>query len=175
MGYILGHGGNGKTAKLFFDPGTTLEYSTHGIDHAALAYEYVTGRGMINMQSKHCFVRWASNGGVSNSARRRKHGDHASHTMGVSARDLARIAYCMLREGQWDGRQVCRCFSGANAAPTHSVVGVTSKSFGRDARSWSHGWELPALEGGEQASGHTTRCSFQARLRWAVNCVYPKS
>ncbi len=36
------------------------------------------------------------------------------------------------------------------AAPTHNVTGVTKKSFGRDARSWSHGWELPALEGGEK-------------------------
>jgi len=27
-GYALGHGGDGKTAKLFFDPGTDLQYST---------------------------------------------------------------------------------------------------------------------------------------------------
>ena len=28
------------------------------------------------------------------------------------------------------------------AAPTHSIKGI--KSFGRDAESWSDGWELPA-------------------------------
>ena len=26
--------------------------------------------------------------------------------MGMPARDLARIAYCMLRQGEWNGRQV---------------------------------------------------------------------
>ena len=42
--YILGHEGDGKTAKLFFDPGSTLEYSTHGLDHASLVCENVTGK-----------------------------------------------------------------------------------------------------------------------------------
>jgi CubicO group peptidase (beta-lactamase class C family) len=153
--YILGHGGDGKTAKLFFDPGTTLEYSTHGIDHAALVCEYVTGQGY----DKYAIEALLRPLGIERwwfqiLQGDEKHGDHASHTMGVSARDLARIAYCMLREGQWDGRQVVpRWFVEQTAAPTHSVTGVTKKSFGRDARSWSHGWELPALEGGEQARG----------------------
>jgi hypothetical protein len=67
---------------------------------------------------------------------------------------MARIAYCMLRNGQWDGGQVIpRWFVEQTARPTHVVIGVTRKSFGRDARSWSHGWELPALEGGQKGDG----------------------
>ena len=55
----------------------------------------------------------------------------------------------MLRNGRWRDRQVVpEWFVRETAAPTHSVTGVTKKSFGRDARSWSHGWELPALMGG---------------------------
>jgi CubicO group peptidase (beta-lactamase class C family) len=58
----------------------------------------------------------------------------------------------MLRGGKWNERQlVPRWFVEQTAAPTHTVTGITKKSFGRDACSWSHGWELPALEGGEQA------------------------
>jgi len=151
--YILGHGGDGRTAKLFFDPGTTLEYSTHGIDHAALVCEYVTGQ----RYDKYAIEALLRPLGIERwwfqiLQGDEKHGDHASHTMGVSARDLARIAYCMLRGGKWNERQlVPRWFVEQTAAPTHTVTGITKKSFGRDACSWSHGWELPALEGGEQA------------------------
>jgi hypothetical protein len=67
---------------------------------------------------------------------------------------MARIAYCMLRNGRWGAEQIVpRWFVEQTGSPTHSVTGVTKKSFGRDARSWSHGWELPALEGGEQSRG----------------------
>jgi len=72
--------------------------------------------------------------------------------MGLPAREMARIAYCLLRDGRWREKQIVpHWFVEQTAAPTHSVTGVTKKSFGRDARSWSHGWELPALEGGSQA------------------------
>src|SRR4029077_484338 len=37
------------------------------------------------------------------------------------------------------------------AAPTHAVTGV--KNFGVEARSFSHGWELPRLRGGEGGKG----------------------
>jgi CubicO group peptidase (beta-lactamase class C family) len=151
--YILGHGGDGKTAKLFFDPGTTLEYSTHGLDHAALVCENVTGKRYDHYAIEALLrplgiERWwfqILQGDA-------QHGDHASHTMGLSARDLARVCYCMLRNGRWGDRQVVpRWFVEQTAAPTHSVTGITKKSFGRDARSWSHGWELPALEGGDKS------------------------
>ena len=150
--YILGHGGDGKTAKLFFDPGRTLEYSTHGIDHAALVCENVTGKpydqfAIESLLKPLGIERWwfqILDGDE-------QHGKHPSHTMGLSARDLARVAYCMLQRGRWADRQVVpQWFVDQTAAPSHTVTGVTKKSFGRDARSWSHGWELPALEGGDQ-------------------------
>lgn len=153
--YILGHGGDGRTASLFFDPGTTLEYSTHALYHAALVCETVTGR-RYDQFAIECLLKPL---GVEKwwfeiLQGDEKHGNHASHTAGLPAREMARIAYCMLRDGRWGDRQVVpRWFVEQTAAPTHSVTGVTKKSFGRDARSWSHGWELPALEGGEKSQG----------------------
>jgi len=153
--YILGHGGDGRTAKLFFDPGTTLEYSTHGLYHAALVCENVTGKrydqyAIETLLKPLGIERWWFDILEGD----QQHGNHASHTLGLSARDLARIAYCMLRNGQWAGRQLIpRWFVEQTARPTHAVTGVTRKSFGRDARSWSHGWELPALEGGHKGDG----------------------
>ena len=150
--YILGHGGDGKTASLYFDPGTALEYSTHGLYHAALVCENVTGQPYDQYCTEHLLQplgieHWwfqILDGDA-------QHGRHASHTLGLPARELARIAYCMLHDGRWDQQQVIpRWFVEQTAAPTHNVTGVTKKSFGRDARSWSHGWELPALEGGEK-------------------------
>ena len=153
--YILGHGGDGRTAKLFFDPGTTLEYSTHGLYHAALVCENVTGK----RYDQYAIEALLKPLGIEKwwfeiIEGDEKHGSHASHTAGFPAREMARIAYCMLRDGRWGDRQVVpRWFVEQTAAPTHSVTGVTKKSFGRDARSWSHGWELPALEGGQQGEG----------------------
>jgi CubicO group peptidase (beta-lactamase class C family) len=149
--YILGHGGDGRTAKLFFDPGTTLEYSTHAFYHAALVCETVTGQPYDQFAIEHLLKPL----GIENwwfeiLEGDEKHGNHASHTAGLPAREMARIAYCMLRNGRWGDRLVIPSwFVEQTAAPTHSVTGVTRKSFGRDARSWSHGWELPALEGGK--------------------------
>jgi len=150
--YILGHGGDGKTAKLFFDPGTTLEYSTHGLYHAALVCENVTGQPYDQYAIEHLLKplgieRWS----FSTLQGDAQHGNHASHSLGLPAREMARIAYCMLRDGRWGKLQVIpQWFIAQTAAPTHNVTGVTKKSFGRDARSWSHGWELPALEGGDK-------------------------
>ncbi len=42
--YILGHTGDPRTERLAFDPGTGCGYSTHGLDHAALICENVTGK-----------------------------------------------------------------------------------------------------------------------------------
>jgi CubicO group peptidase (beta-lactamase class C family) len=153
--YILGHGDDGRTAKLFFEPGTTLEYSTHGFYHAALVCENVTGK-RYNQYAIEALLkpleieRWWFDILEGDET----HGNHASHTMGLSARDMARIAYCMLRNGRWRDQQIIpHWFVEQTGSPTHSVTGVTKKSFGRDARSWSHGWELPALEGGDQSRG----------------------
>jgi CubicO group peptidase (beta-lactamase class C family) len=153
--YILGHGGDGRTAKLFFDPGTTLEYSTHGLYHAALVCENVTGKSYDRYTTEALLQplgieRWWFQILQGDE----KHRNHASHSMGLSARDMARIAYCLLRNGRWGDRQIVpHWFVEQTGSPTHAVTGVTKKSFGRDARSWSHGWELPALEGGTKGEG----------------------
>jgi CubicO group peptidase (beta-lactamase class C family) len=142
--YVLGHSGDPKTAKLAFDPGTDLGYSTHGFYHAALVCENVTGMPYDKFAIRALFEpigceRWwfqYFDGG-------KKYGRHPNHSMGMPARDLSRIAYCMLRDGRWKDEQVIpKWFVKETAGPTHTVKG--RKSFGRDAESWSHGWELPA-------------------------------
>ena len=142
--WILGHTGDPKTAHLAFDPGTDLDYSTHGLHHAALVCEDVTGMPYDRFAIEKLFkplgietwwFQWLDGD--------EKHGRHPSHAIGLSAREMARIAYCMLREGRWENRQVIpKWFVKQTASPTHSIKG--NKSFGRDAESWSHGWELPA-------------------------------
>jgi CubicO group peptidase (beta-lactamase class C family) len=142
--YVLGLSGDEKTAKLAFDPGTNLGYSTHGLYHAALVCENVTGKPYDRFAIEALFgpigvEKWtfeSFDGGPAI-------GKHPSHSIGMPARDLARIAYCMLRRGRWGERRVIpEWFVDATAAPTHSVKGI--RSFGRDAECWSDGWELPA-------------------------------
>ncbi len=173
--YILGHGGDGKTSKLFFDPGTTLEYSTHGLYHAALVCENVTGQPYDQYCIEHLLKplgieRWwfqILQGDA-------EHGSHASHSLGLPARELARIAYCVLRDGRWGGRQVVpHWFIEQTGAPTHSVTGVTKKSFGRDARSWSHGWELPALEGGDKGKDIPPDARYKPGSGGQLICFVP--
>lgn len=173
--YILGHGGDGKTAQLFFDPGTTLEYSTHGLYHAALVCEKVTDQPYDQYCTDHLLKplgieRWwfqILQGDA-------QHGNHASHTLGLPAREMARIAYCMLHKGRWGGRQVVPgWFIEQTGGPTHSVTGITKKSFGRDARSWSHGWELPALEGGDKGNGIPGDARFKPGSGGQLICFVP--
>lgn len=74
----------------------------------------------------------------------------------MPARDLARIAYCMARGGQWNNRQVIpRWFVDQTADSTHQVVGPEMR-FKINAQIFSHGWELPARltgEGGRSGQG----------------------
>lgn len=173
--YILGHGGDGKTARLFFDPGTTLEYSTHALYHAALVCENVTGKPY----DQYCIERLLRPLGIERwwfetLKGDAQHGDHASHTMGLPARELARIAFCMLHDGRWGREQVIpKWFVGQTAAPTHDIAGVTRKSFGRDARSWSHGWELPALEGGEKGKDIPADARYKPGSGGQLICFIP--
>lgn len=152
--YILGHTGDPKTAKLAFDPGTASGYSTHAFAHAALVCETVTGKPYDQFAIEVLFQpigceRWwfqiyEGGEGV---------GKHPSHGLGMPARDLARIAYCMLRGGRWGEKQIIpRWFVEETAAPTHTVKGEEMR-FKRNAQSFSHGWELPALLGTEAAKG----------------------
>jgi CubicO group peptidase (beta-lactamase class C family) len=155
--YILGHGGDPRTAKLAFDPGTACGYSTHALAHASLVCENVTGQPYDEFAIEALFKPigiehwWFQyyDGGP-------KLGRHPSHGLGMPARDMARIAYCMLRDGRWNDRQVIpEWFVEQTAAPTHDVHGQETR-FKVNARTFSHGWELPARltgEGGRSGQG----------------------
>jgi CubicO group peptidase (beta-lactamase class C family) len=155
--YILGHTGDARTAKLAFDPGTACGYSTHALAHAALVCECVTGKPYDQFAIEALFKplgieHWSFQyyeGGA-------KSGRHPSHGLGMPARDLARIGYCMAHAGRWGDQQVVpKWFVDETAAPTHKVQGPEMR-FKLDAQSFSHGWELPALltgEGGRSGKG----------------------
>jgi len=151
--FVLGHSGDPRTAQLAFDPGTDLGYSTHAFYHAALIIEHVTGMQYDQFTIESLFKpigveKWwfeYFDGGD-------KYGRHPSHALGLPARDMARIAYCMLRGGMWNRAQVIPAwFVKETGAPTHTVTGI--RSFERDAESWSHGWELPARLSGPRCVG----------------------
>lgn len=148
--YILGHSGDPLTAKLAFDPGTACGYSTHALYHAALVCESVTGQPYDTFAVEHLLKpigveKWwfeFFDGGP-------KVGRHPSHALGLPARDMGRVAYCLLRGGRWGDRQVVpRWFVNETAEPTHDVK-TPEMRFKRNAQSFSHGWELPALLTGE--------------------------
>ncbi len=143
--YILGHSGDPKTAKLAFDPGSASGYSTHALHHASLICEDVTGvpYDQFAIQAlfkplgiEHWWFQYFDGG--------KEYGRHPSHGMGMPARDLARIAYCMLHNGRWKDRQVIpNWFVEQTAAPTHKVKGLEIR-FKINAETFSHGWQLPA-------------------------------
>jgi CubicO group peptidase (beta-lactamase class C family) len=148
--HVLGHDGDPLTAKLAFDPGTKCGYSTFALYHASLVCENVTGKPYDQFAIEALFKpigveRWTFehfDGGGPDGDRR--YGRHPSHSLGMPARDLARIAYCLLRGGRWQDKQVIPSwFVDETAAPTHSVEEPELR-FQRDAQSFSHGWELPA-------------------------------
>ncbi|MCW5551002.1 MAG: serine hydrolase [Verrucomicrobiae bacterium] len=152
--YILGHTGDARTAKLAFDPGTACGYSTHGLTHAALVCETVTGKTYDQfaiealfepLGIEHWWFQFYDG--------RANIGRHPSHGLGMPARDLARIAYCMLREGRWEQQQVIpKWFVQETAAPTHSVT-TPEMRWRLNPQVFSHGWELPARH--RQESGRS--------------------
>jgi CubicO group peptidase (beta-lactamase class C family) len=155
--YILGHSGDERTAKLAFAPGTACGYSTHALAHAALVCETVTGKPYDQFAMEALFKplgieRWTFQLYDGDA----KHGRHPSHGMGMPARDLARIGYCMLRGGRWNDVQVIpRWFVEETAAPTHDVK-TPEMRWKLNAQIFSHGWELPARltgEGGRTGAG----------------------
>lgn len=148
--YLLGHSGDTRTEKLAFDPGTACGYSTHALAHAALVCESVTGKPYDQFAIEALFrpigvEHWwfqYYDGGA-------KYGRHPSHGLGLPARDLARVAYCLLRGGRWREKQIVpKWFVEETAAPTHSVKGLEMR-FKLNAASFSHAWELPARLTGE--------------------------
>jgi CubicO group peptidase (beta-lactamase class C family) len=143
--YILGHTGDARTAKLAFDPGTGCGYSTHALDHAALVCETVTGqpydqfaiRALFKpLGIEHWWFQYYDGGA--------RIGRHPSHGLGMPARDLARIGYCMLQAGRWQDRQVIpKWFVDQTAAPTHGVT-TPEMRWKLNPQVFSQGWELPA-------------------------------
>jgi CubicO group peptidase (beta-lactamase class C family) len=76
------------------------------------------------------------------------YGRHPSHALGMPARDLARIAYCMARDGRWnDSHVIPKWFVAQSAALTHDVHGQEMR-FTFNAQVFSHAWELPARMNG---------------------------
>ena len=155
--YVLGHSGDPRTAHLAFDPGTACGYSTHALDHAALVCETVTGKpyDQFAIESlfkplgiEHWWFQYFDGG--------EKIGRHPTHGLGMPARDLARIAYCMLHGGRWQERQVIpQWFVEETAAPTHGVRSPEMR-WQLNPQIFSHGWELPARltgEGGRSGQG----------------------
>jgi CubicO group peptidase (beta-lactamase class C family) len=155
--YILGHTGDERMAKLAFAPGTACGYSTHALAHAALVCETVTGKPYDQFAIEALFKplgveHWTFQFYDGDA----KHGRHPSHGMGMPARDLARIGYCMLRGGRWNDAQVIpKWFVEETAAPTHDVK-TPEMRWKLNPQIFSHGWELPARltgEGGRTGAG----------------------
>jgi len=148
--YILGHTGDERTAKLAFDPGTGCGYSTHALAHAALVCETVTGKPYDQFAIEalfkpigieHWWFQYYDGG--------EKYGRHPSHGLGMPARDLARIGYCMLRKGRWQNQQIVpKWFVEETAAPTHKVT-TPEMRWKFNPAIFSHGWELPSRLTGE--------------------------
>jgi CubicO group peptidase (beta-lactamase class C family) len=148
--YVLGHSGDPRTAELAFDPGAGCGYSTHALAHAALVCETVTGQPYDKFAIESLFKpigveKWwfqFYDGGE-------RYGQHPSHGLGMTARDLARIGYCMVRGGRWEDRQVVpKWFVDETAAPTHDVA-TPELRWKLNPKVFSHGWELPARHGGQ--------------------------
>ena len=147
--YILGHSSDERTAKLAFDPGRGCGYSTHALHHAALVCENVTGKpyDQFAIESlfkpigvEHWWFQYFDGG--------ERIGRHPSHALGMPARDLARVAYCMLRGGRWGDKQIIpKWFVDQTAAPTHEVK-TPELRWQLNPQVFSHGWELPARHSG---------------------------
>jgi CubicO group peptidase (beta-lactamase class C family) len=143
--YILGHSGDKRTVTLAFDPGKGCGYSTHALAHAALVCETVTGKPYDQfaiealfkpLGIEHWWFQYYDGAD--------KYGRHPSHGLGMPARDLARIAYCMMRDGKWRDEQVIpKWFVDETASPTHEVKSPELR-WKLNPQVFSHGWELPA-------------------------------
>ena len=143
--YVLGHTGDPRTAQLAFDPGQGCGYSTHALHHAALVCETVTGKPYDEFAIESLFKplgieRWWFQ--YFDGAER--YGRHPTHGLGLPARELARIAYCMLHGGLWKDQQVIpKWFVDETAAATHQAT-VPELRWKLNPQVFSHGWELPA-------------------------------
>lgn len=148
--YILGHTGDPRTQKLAFDPGTACGYSSHALAHASLVCETVTGMPYDQFAIREFFKplgieHWWFQFYDGDE----KHGRHPSHGLGLPARDLARIAYCMLRGGRWNEKQIIpKWYVDETGAPTHDVKSPEMR-WKLNPQIFTHGWELPSRLTGE--------------------------
>lgn len=72
----------------------------------------------------------------------------------MPSRDLARIAYCMLRGGKWREQQVIPNWFVEQTANTTHDLNVPEMRFKLNSRTFSHGWEIPALRGDDNGAGN---------------------
>jgi len=144
--YVLGRTNDPRTAKLAFEPGTACGYSTQAFAHAALVCETVTGRAYDQFAIEALFKplgieHWSFQFYEGSE----KIGRHPSHGLGMPARDLARIAYCMLHEGKWNQEQVIpRWFVGQTGKSSHGVK-TPEMRWGFNPQTFSLGWERPSV------------------------------
>lgn len=144
--FVLGHTGDPRTARLAFDPGTGCGYSTHALAHAALVCETVTGKPydafaiealFRPVGIEHWWFQFYDDDGGSV-------GRHPSHGLGMPARDLARIGYCLLREGRWGTNQVVpRWFVEQSGQSSHRVTSPELR-WKLNPQVFTLGWEMPA-------------------------------
>ena len=154
--YVLGHSGDQRTSKLAFDPGTACGYSSHGLVHASLVCETVTGKPYDQFAMEALFkplgiekwwFQYYEGGSV---------GRKPSHGLGLPARELARIGYCMLHGGRWHEKQVIpEWFIEQTALPSHQVT-TPEMRWKLNPAVFTLGWELPARhfpESGKHIAG----------------------
>jgi CubicO group peptidase (beta-lactamase class C family) len=154
--YVLGHSGDARTAKLAFDPGTACGYSTHALVHASLVCETVTGKPYDEFAVEALFqplgiekwwFQFYDGGNV---------GKKPSHGLGLPARELARVGYCMLHHGRWHDQQVIpQWFVEQTGKPSHDVT-TPEMRWKLNPAVFTLGWELPAKhfpESGKHIAG----------------------
>jgi CubicO group peptidase (beta-lactamase class C family) len=144
--YILGHSGDPRTQQLAFDPGAACGYSTHALDHASLVCETVTGKPYDQfaietlfkpLGIEHWWFQYYEGPP--------KYGRHPSHGLGMPARDLARICYCMLRNGRWKDRQVIpQWFIEQTGGSSHNIH-TPEMRWGFNPQTFVLGWERPSV------------------------------
>ena len=154
--YVLGHSGDPRTAKLAFDPGTACGYSTHGLVHASLVCETVTGMPYDQFAVSALFkplgiekwwFQYYDGGQV---------GRKPSHGLGLPARELARIGYCMLHGGRWQDKQVIPSWFVEQTARSSHQVTTPEMRWKLNPAVFTLGWELPAHhfpESGKHVAG----------------------
>jgi CubicO group peptidase (beta-lactamase class C family) len=109
---LLGPDGSAglSTAKLAADPGTKWDYCDPGYAHLALAFVHITGQELADFMQKRLFapigiesLTWDALGYDDG-----RLGRHTTPFTGIhiSARELARFGYLMLRGGVWEGERI---------------------------------------------------------------------